>query len=159
MDKVLGRGEGFSWPGYLSARLPEEVDPGAIFPLRELDANLVLRQPGPPDAPVCGLHQSDGNPTLDVSVRPGVGLLPLCCEADDYPFQGSRCLHTQEPISGSDEGREVSEFLEARLQVYLLLRPLCLLDTLFWCLHQMGLGIYVHYAHVIFMFLKYACMG
>ena len=68
-------------------RLPEEVETGSVFPLRVLDANLVRRHHGPPDAPVCGLHQSDGNPTLYVSSRPRVGLLPLFCEATGYPFQ------------------------------------------------------------------------
>ena len=45
--KVLGRGEGLSWPGDLLARLPEEVGPGAVFPLWALDANLMCRHPGP----------------------------------------------------------------------------------------------------------------
>ena len=31
----------------------------------------------PPDAPVCGPYQSYGNPTVDVSAHPGVGLPPL----------------------------------------------------------------------------------
>ena len=74
--------------------LPKEVDPGAVFPLLVLDANLVRRHAGPPDAPVCGLHQSDDDPTLDVAARPGVGLPPLCCDAAGYPFQGSCRLHT-----------------------------------------------------------------
>ena len=34
------------------------------------------------DAPVCDQHQSDGNPTFDVSARLQVGLMPLCCVAD-----------------------------------------------------------------------------
>ena len=56
MDKVLGQGEGFTWPGDLSARLPKEVDPSAVFPLQALDANLARRHPGPLDELVCGLH-------------------------------------------------------------------------------------------------------
>ena len=60
-----------------------------------MDANLVRRNPGPPDAPVCGPYQSYGDPTLYVSARPGVGLPPLCCEAAGYPFQGSFHLYTQ----------------------------------------------------------------
>ena len=95
MAKVLGRGEGLSWPGNLSTCLPEEVEPGSVFPLQELDANLVLRHPGPPDAPLCGPHQSDGDPNIDVSARPRVGLPPLFCDMTGYPFQGSLCLHTQ----------------------------------------------------------------
>ena len=59
-------------------RLLEEVDPGAVFPLRVLETILVRRHPGTLDALVCGLHQSDGDPTLDVSARPWVGFLPLC---------------------------------------------------------------------------------
>ena len=42
-----GRGGGFSCPGDLPERSPEEVEPGTVFPLRELDANLVRRHPGP----------------------------------------------------------------------------------------------------------------
>ena len=95
MANGFGRGEGISCPGDLSARLPEEVDPSAVFPLQALDANHVCRHPGPPDAPVCGPHQSDGSPNLDVSARLGLGLRPLCCEAACYLFQGSCCLHTQ----------------------------------------------------------------
>ena len=75
--------------------LPEQVDPSAGLPLQELYAGIVRRQPGPPYAPLCGLHQSDGNPTLDVSARPVVGIMPLFCDADGYSFQGSRSLHTQ----------------------------------------------------------------
>ena len=47
MAKRLGRGEGFAWPWDLLTRFPEEVDPGAVFPLRSLDANIVHRHPGP----------------------------------------------------------------------------------------------------------------
>ena len=94
MAKGLGRGEGFYWTGDILAHLPEEVDPGAIFPLTALDASIVRWHPGPPDAPVCGPHQSDGYPNLDVSVRPILGLPPIFCEAEGYLFQGSHCLHT-----------------------------------------------------------------
>ena len=75
--------------------LPEEVDPGTVFPLRSMDANIVLRHPGPLDTQVCSPHQSDDDPTLDVSARPRVGLPSFCCEVNGYPFQVSRRLHTQ----------------------------------------------------------------
>ena len=113
MAKGLGRGEGFAWTWDLSARLPEEVDPGAVLPLQAMDANLVIRNPGTPDAPVCGPHQSDDDPNLDVSARTRVGLLSLCCDATGYPFQGSRHLHTHQTVNGGNEGRGVSELLEA----------------------------------------------
>ena len=77
MAKGMGRVEGFSWPGDLLARLPEDVEPGVVFSLQALDANLVRRHPENPDATVCGSHQGDGDPTIDVSARPGVGLPPL----------------------------------------------------------------------------------
>ena len=73
----MGQDKGLSWTGNQLSRLHEGVEPGAVFPLQTMDANLVRRHPGPPDAPVCGLHQSDGNLTLDISTRPGVGLPPL----------------------------------------------------------------------------------
>ena len=86
MDEKLGRGEGVAWLWDLLARLPEEVEPGAILPLQALDANLMHWHPGPPDAPVCGPHQSDGNRTLDVYTRPWVGLPPLYCDLTGYTF-------------------------------------------------------------------------
>ena len=89
MAKGLGRGQGFTWPWNLSERLPEEVDLSTVFQLWALEANIVRRHPRPPDVPVYGLHQSDGNPTLDVSAHPRVGLLPLCCEATSYPFRAA----------------------------------------------------------------------
>ena len=51
------------------AHLPKDVDPSAVFSLRAMDTNFVRRHPGPPDAPVCGPHKCDGDPTLDVSAR------------------------------------------------------------------------------------------
>ena len=77
MDKGLGRGEGITWMWDFLAHLPGEVDTRAVFLLRAMDANIVFRNPGPWYAPVCGLHQSDGDPTRDVYARPGVGLTPL----------------------------------------------------------------------------------
>ena len=38
-----------------------------------MDPNFVRRHPGPPDTLVCGPHQSDGDPTIDVSAHPCVG--------------------------------------------------------------------------------------
>ena len=70
--------------------LPEEVEPGSVFSLRALDANLVHWHSEPLDTLVCGLYQSDGYPTIDLSARFRVRLLPLCCEATGYSFQGSR---------------------------------------------------------------------
>ena len=63
--------------------------------MQELHDDPMFEHPGPPDAPVCGPYQIYGSPALDVSTRPRVGLLPLCCEADGYPFQGIPHPHTQ----------------------------------------------------------------
>ena len=54
-----------------------------------------------PVAPVCGLHQSNANPTLGVSTHPRVGLMPLCCEA---AFWGIHHLHIQYLINWGNEG-------------------------------------------------------
>ena len=81
----------------------------------------------PPDAPMCGPYQSDGNTTLDVSAHPLIGLPPLCCKAAGYPLHGERRLHTQQSIDEGNKGGEVYTLLEACLQVHLLLFSLCLL--------------------------------
>ena len=76
-------------------RLPEQRQAGPDFPLRSLHTDFLCRHLWPSDAPVCGPHQSDCNPTLDVSTRLWVWLLSLWCEATGYPFQGSRRLHSE----------------------------------------------------------------
>ena len=63
--------------GVPQSRLPEEVHPCAVFPLGPMYADPVRRNPGSSYAAVCGAHQSDCNPTLDVPARIIVGLLPL----------------------------------------------------------------------------------
>ena len=130
-------------------RLPEKVDPGAVFPLRALVTNFVHRHPGTPDTPVCGLHQSDGDPTLDISAGPRVRLPPLFCEANSYPFQGGHLLHLQQRVNERNKGIELSNLLEASLQIHLLLSPLRFLQTLSWRYCRMGLSICVHDAHVV----------
>ena len=75
------------------ARLPEQCQAVLVFPLRSLHTDFLCRHPWPSDAPVCGPQKSDCNPTLDVSARLWVGLLPLWCEATGYPFQGRSRLH------------------------------------------------------------------
>ena len=77
------------------ACLIEELDPGAVLPLQPLETNLVRRHLVTPDTPVCGPHQIDGDPTIDVSARPRVWLPPFCGEATGYTFKVIRCLHTQ----------------------------------------------------------------
>ena len=59
------------------ARLPEEVNPIAIFPLGPLHTDPVRWNPVSLYAAVGGAHQSDRNPTLDVPTRLRVELLPL----------------------------------------------------------------------------------
>ena len=135
--------------GVSPTRLYEQVDLLAVLLLQALHADLMWCPPGPLDAPICGPHQSDGNPTIDISARPRVGLPPLCCEATGYPFQGSRRPQTHQPDDGGNEGREVSELLEACLQVNIPIRPLRLLQTLFRFLCWMVLCICVHDAHVV----------
>ena len=127
MAEGLGRSEDVVWYWDILARLLEDVEPGAVFPLQALYNNIVLRHPGPPDAPVCGPHQSDGDPTLNVSVSTRLGLPPLFDEATSYPLQGSRRLHTQQPVDRGNKGISVSKFLEESLQVHFILFPLRLL--------------------------------
>ena len=79
MSKGLVWDGGFSWYWGPLASLLEYIEPDAVFLLQEMDACPLRRHPGPPDALVCGPHQSDGDPTLDVPACPSVGLPPLCC--------------------------------------------------------------------------------
>ena len=130
-------------------RLAEKLQSSPVFPLQSLHTDFVCRCPWSSDTPVCGLHQSDGNPTLDVSTRLRVGLFPLWCEATGYPFQGSRRLHPENYINRGDEGWEVSTLLEASLQVHILLTPLRLLQASLGGLLPIGLCISVHNTNVV----------
>ena len=67
--------------GGFPERLLEEVQSRDNLPLMALYADLVCRHPGPPDAPVCELHQSDDNYNLDVSSSHIVRMPSLCCKA------------------------------------------------------------------------------
>ena len=145
----VGRGRGFARYGYLLAHQYEQIKRGVILPLQAMYADIVRWHPGPPDAMVCGLHQSDGNPTLDVNANPGLGLPPLFWEVAGYPFKCSHHLYTQYPINEGDEQRKMPLLLEGCHQVHFLFQMLCLLKTLFRRLHWMGLNVIVHHTHIM----------
>ena len=148
-----GWGIGMGWRLWLGLGSPGALTwiglDRCLLPTTGVECLSLRWNPGPLDAPVCGLHQIDGNPTLDIYTRPWVGLPPLCSEATGYPLQGSRLLHTHKSINGGKKGVEVSALMEACLQVYFFLCPLRLLRTLVRRLRQMGLGISVHDVHVV----------
>ena len=129
--------------------LPEHRQSRPVLLLRYLHTDFVCMYPWSSDTPVGGPHQSDSNPTLDVSTRLWVGLLPFWCEATGYPFQGSRRLHPEKSINGGNEGWEVATLLKASLQVHLLLTPLRLLMTSLRGPLPIGLLISVHNTHVV----------
>ena len=98
---------------------------------------------------MCGPHQSDGNPTLAITSSPRVGLSPLCGQATGYSLQGSRRLHNQKSINRDNKGGEVPALLDACLQVYLIICPLCLLQAFLRGICRIGLFINVHNTHVV----------
>ena len=79
---------GFSRSVYLLARPSKHV------------ADILRRHPGPQDVPVCDLHQSDGNLTLELSVQSRVDLLPLFVRQMEILFRVSAA---SAPISPSKE--------------------------------------------------------
>ena len=98
LDPILGFGVGLVGGGVLIPcfeRLPEHLQSSPVFPFWSLHTNFVCRYPWSSDTPVCGPHQSDGNPTLVLSTCLWVGLLPLLCEATGFLFQGSCRLHPE----------------------------------------------------------------
>ena len=99
------------------ARLSEKVDPCAVLPLWALYSDIVRWHHGPLDAPVCGPHKSYGDPTLDLSARPRVGMPTLFCEAYGYHFQGINRLQTQLLINEGDEQQNLLTFLDAYIYI------------------------------------------
>ena len=68
---------GVGWFVVALACLPEEIYPRAILPLGPLQTDPMSRHPGSSYVAVGGAHQSDRNPTLDVSALVRVRLFPL----------------------------------------------------------------------------------
>ena len=68
--------------------LPEDVYPCAILPLGLLHTDPVRLHLGSWYAAVGGAHQSDRNPTLDVSARLTVGFFPLSVQATEIMERG-----------------------------------------------------------------------
>ena len=101
--------------------LPKKFEPRSILPLGSLHADPVCWHPVSSYAAMGGTHRSDCNPTLDVSTRLQVGLLPIGGQATGYPFQGSRRLHPQQSVHRDDKGGEVPTLLEASLHIHLFL--------------------------------------
>ena len=104
-----------SWCAYLKKLSPS---PSSHY------TNCLRRHLGPLHAPVCGPHQSDGDPNIDVSARHQVWLTPMFCEATGYPFQVGHCIHLHQPVGVGNEGREVSTLLVASLKIHLFLHPI-----------------------------------
>ena len=59
---------------------------------------------GAPDAAVGGTDQGDGQPTIDVAVRPQVGMILFRHEAAGYAFKRSLHLHSEEVIHQHGKG-------------------------------------------------------
>ena len=129
--------------------LPKEVKTRTILPLGLLHADPVCWHPRSSYAAMVGAHQGDWNPTLDVSTRIWVGLLPLGGQATGYPFQGSRCLHLQQPVHRGNKGGELPMLLEASLQIHLFLPFLRLVETFLRRLCLISEGVSVHDTHVM----------
>ena len=94
--------------------------------------DLMCQHPGSLDTTVCGPHQSDSNPTLDVSARPWVYLLTLCCEAADYPLQ-----HPVNHQQNQQRAKSIS-VAGGRPQVTSFLCFMCILKKTIWCLQKIG---------------------
>ena len=73
----------------------EVVDSSTIPPLIPLYTDIASGHPGTPDAAVHHTDRCDGNPTIYIDARPGLGLLPLCCKEDIYAFNNTLHLHAK----------------------------------------------------------------
>ena len=95
------------------------------------------------------LEQGGGHPTLNVALRPQIGLLPFRCEADGNTFKRSLHFQAKEIIHKNDEWLEVAMLLEARLHILLPILLLFRLKTLLWQLVPVREGVCVHDTHVV----------
>ena len=129
--------------------LPEYMETGTLVPLQVLNTNIVCHHPGASDTVVGWSGQSYCNPILYVDARPRVGLFPLSREADGYTFNSSLRLHAKEAVHRYDEGGEVVAFLEAGLQIFLLLLFLYHMENFIGWLFTVVEGFSVHNKHVV----------
>ena len=84
---------------------PIDIETSPVLPFWSLDTDPDHRKLWSPDAAVSFLHQSYGITTLDVPVRPWVGLLLFFREATPNRFQCSLGLCSQEALHEIKNGR------------------------------------------------------
>ena len=121
--------------------LPKEVEPRAILPLGLLHTDLVCWHLVSSYSEVGGAHQSDRNPTLDISTCLRVGLFPLGVQATGKPSQGIHRLHIQQLVHRGNKCLEVPMLLEASLQINLLFPLFLLMEALLWVLRPVCQGV------------------
>ena len=99
------------------------MESSAVLPLRLLHTDPTRRCPGAPDAAVSGSCHCDGDPTRDISACSGVGLLPLCGEADGQALQRGLCFCAQHAVYRDDDQLKVAPLLKTGVKVPILLSP------------------------------------
>ena len=93
------------------------METGTLLTMCSLNTDISLWHPLTPDAAVCHYDQCNGHPTICVSSRLQVGLLPIIREVAGYTFKHSLQLHTKEFSQRYDEWGEIAMLTEAILRV------------------------------------------
>ena len=70
----------------------------AILPLRHMDTDLARRNPGSPDAALVVPYHSDGDPNMEITTWPRVGLPLLGGEADGQVLHHGLRLSDQQTL-------------------------------------------------------------
>ena len=109
----------------------------------------MCRYSGPPDGPVCGLHQRNENPTLNVPVHYIVQLLSFFTRRLAILFRVAVTYTPSSPSTEAKKRRKISTLLEACLQVHLIIFPLCLLKALLWCISRIRLSVSVNDSDIV----------
>ena len=88
------------------ACLPKEVEPRSILPLGPLHADPVGWHPGSSYAEVGGAHQSNRNPTIDVSTCLRLGLPPLGGQEMTILFRAAVASTPSSPSTNATKGEK-----------------------------------------------------
>ena len=87
------------------------MDTNVVLPLGPLDDDLALWNSGELDTEVSGSYNCVNNPTPDILLCPGVGLLPLVGEADGQALKYDLHLCAQQDFDRDNERGKLAPML------------------------------------------------
>ena len=122
---------------------------GPILPLWLLYLDPVHWNPGSPYVLVCGTNQCDGHPTLDVSARLIVGLLPFFQMKLSMHLSAAFISRPRKPSTDTTKGEKWRRFWRQNYRYFKIILLLCHMETLLRWLVPVREGVSVNDTHLV----------